>query len=100
MAVIIIALLLVLHYLVYKRRRELETRLRQLESLNASLGLRLIRMVEIMQRSYSEEHARELSELKASIYDLFRQYRIAPLGMTLNAQGDLNVGGDVTGRDS
>lgn len=99
LAALSVALLLVLHYLVRKRRLELEARLRQFESLNASLGLRMIRLTEIMISEHSESRGRELAELKESIYDLFRQYRITPPGMTLNAQGDLNIGGDVTGRN-
>lgn len=85
--------------ILFLYRADCRDRIRRLESLNASLGLRLIRVIEIMQRSHSEERARELAELKDSVYDLFRQYRIIPPGMTLNAQGDLNIGGDLSGRD-
>jgi len=93
----LIVVLMTLHYIVYTRRVALMRRIRQLESLNAALGLRLIRMADIMKTDQSNGRKKELDELKESVHTLFRQYHAGIL--TIEAMGDVNVGGDVVGRD-
>ena len=93
----LIAVTLMLHAVVHKRRKELEAKVGQLESFNAALGLRLLRALDLVKKIGfvpAADLQREVDELKESVYQLFRDYRG---GVVLQALGDLTVGGDVVG---
>jgi hypothetical protein len=92
---VIVVLLLVLHYVVYTRRQELVRRVHQLESLNAALGLRLLRLVAIVRDGQPLDGQHDLDELVESIHTLFRRYQAGAL--IIEAAGDVTVTGDVVG---
>ncbi len=109
LALLIVALL-TLHYVVHRRRVSerdalraqigaLQQRVSELESLNASLGLRLMTMAEILARGQPDQKD-QLSALTDSIVRLLHEYqREHPGAVEIEAGGDVNVGGDVAGRD-
>lgn len=69
----------------------------QLESLNAALGLRFLRLAGIVRQGQSPEIQHDVDDLMESIHTLFRQYQAGAL--IIEAAGDVTVGGDVVGRD-
>ena len=97
--------LLLFHVYIRHRRLDelslLKERISQLESLNAALGLRFITLAEIIGRRVSSDDLRsELNDLVRSTLEAFKTYRtVFPTGIQIDAGGDVNVGGDVTGRD-
>jgi hypothetical protein len=92
---LLIGVLLTLHYVVYARRISLQKRISQLESLNAALGLRFLRLAAIVRTGQPPEGQRDVDELTESIHTLFRQYQAG--GLNIAALGDVTVSGDVVG---
>jgi len=98
--------LLLFHVYIRRRRLDefslLKERISQLESLNAALGLRFITLAEIIGRRVSSNDTRnELNDLVRSTLEAFKTYRtVFPTGIQIDAGGDVNVGGGVTGGDN
>ena len=97
----LIVVLGVLHYIVHTRRMALMRRIRQLESLNAALGLRFIVLAEIIGRSIADSSAQhELNDLVRSTLEAFKSYHtVFPTGVNIDAGGNVNIGAGVTGGD-
>ena len=95
LGLLVVLLLVVLHFVVHKRRLELQKRISQLESLNAALGLRFLRLAAIVRDSQPPDGQRDVDELIESVHTLFRRYQAGAL--IIEAAGDVNVGGDVVG---
>jgi hypothetical protein len=107
--------LLLFHYIVHTKRigeqdacfkkiRELsikvsaqEDHILKLESLNASMAIRLIEVLKILS---IEAPARkvELGDMVDSLIKLLHAYP-SVASISLDAEGDIRVGGDVTGHD-
>ena len=94
---VVVALLITLHYVVHRRRKELEASIRQLESLSAALGLQLLEALDILRESQPPHLQQRVDNLKKTVYKTFDDYHQG--GIILQSLGDLTVGGDVVGRD-
>ena len=90
---VVVALLITLHYVVHRRRKELEASIRQLESLSAALGLQLLEALDILRESQPPHLQQRLDDLQKTVEDY------SGGGISLQALGNLTVGGDVVGRD-
>lgn len=97
LGLVVVLLLGVLHYIVHKRRKELEASIRQLESLSAALGLQLLEALDILRESQTPDLQRRVDDLKKSVYKTFDDYHQG--GIILQALGDITIGGDAVGRD-
>ena len=93
----LIAVTLVLHVVVRRRRLELQASIRQLESLSAALGLQLLEALDILRESQPPHLQQRVDDLKKTVYKTFDDYHQG--GIILQALGNLTVGGDVVGRD-
>lgn len=77
-------------------RSDCRERIQQLESLNASMAQRIMRLAEIIGQE-NPTRADELKELADGMFKIFREYQSGSISLT--AEGDVNIGGDVSGRD-